>query len=148
MNELEMFRCGMDTYDIALELRQSEALTYNRLVAVAPRRAPSRTSRSVQTAPGSLLGEGSMVTAREMKWHPIDTAPRNGTSILVCNDWQPGVDMVSWKGGKKRGGWATEDGTAQYGEGIFTHWMPLPLAINEKPNLRLVVNKAEKRVAS
>lgn len=31
MNELEMFRRGMDTYDIALELRQSEALTYNRL---------------------------------------------------------------------------------------------------------------------
>lgn len=31
MNELEMFRCGMDTYDIALELRQSEALTYNRI---------------------------------------------------------------------------------------------------------------------
>lgn len=31
MNELEMFRRGMDTYDIAQELRQSEALTYNRL---------------------------------------------------------------------------------------------------------------------
>lgn len=31
MNELEMFRRGMDTFDIALELRQSEALTYNRL---------------------------------------------------------------------------------------------------------------------
>lgn len=31
MNELEMFRRGMDTYDIALELRQSEGLTYNRL---------------------------------------------------------------------------------------------------------------------
>jgi len=31
MNELEMFRAGMDTYDIARDLRQSEALTYNRL---------------------------------------------------------------------------------------------------------------------
>ena len=31
MNELEMFRRGMDTHQIAYELKQSEALTYNRI---------------------------------------------------------------------------------------------------------------------
>lgn len=31
MTELDLFRSGLDTYDISLMLNQSEALTYNRL---------------------------------------------------------------------------------------------------------------------
>lgn len=73
-----------------------------------------------------------------MRWFSIDSAPKNGSDILVCEEGRPGVTMVSWKGGKKKGSWHTEDGIASYGEGIFTHWMPMPLAVGEKPNLRVV----------
>lgn len=60
------------------------------------------------------------------EWQPIETAPKNGKSILVCEKGRPGVDMVSWQGGQKRGCWHTEDRLATYGHGFFTHWMPLP----------------------
>lgn len=58
-------------------------------------------------------------------WRPIETAPKDGTSILLATAGKPGVDLLEWKGGK-RGGWTTECGSFQYGDGIFTHWQPLP----------------------
>ncbi len=59
-------------------------------------------------------------------WRSIDSAPKDGTDILVCEAGRQGVEMVAWKGGEKRGGWHTEDGSTSYGDGIFTHWQPLP----------------------
>ena len=60
------------------------------------------------------------------EWQPIETAPKDGTSILVCGGVLSCVDMVSWQGGKKRGGWHTEDGSCILHGGFFDYWMPLP----------------------
>lgn len=62
-------------------------------------------------------------------WMPIATAPRNKTRILVCEEGREGVEMVSWKGGQKKGGWVTEDRLALYSFDMFTHWMPVPNAL-------------------
>ena len=68
-----------------------------------------------------------------MGWQPIETAPRDGTSILVCGGtWVGdfsgevslgGVAMVTFLGSK----WAV-DNTEYYAPTIRnpTHWMPLP----------------------
>jgi hypothetical protein len=67
-----------------------------------------------------------------VKWMPIETAPQDGRRILVCEQGRPGVDMVYWSGGPKRGLWYTEDGLAAYGPGFFSHWMPLPEPVTDK----------------
>jgi len=58
MNELEMFRAGMDTYDIARELRQSEALTYNRLEQL---RKQERLERQAASISRPLVGYAGKV---------------------------------------------------------------------------------------
>lgn len=71
-----------------------------------------------------------------MRWMPISTAPRNGDDILVCCENQTGSSCVKWEGGKKKGGWVIEN--CMYSADYFTHWMPMPLALGEKPSLRVV----------
>ncbi|WP_165909515.1 DUF551 domain-containing protein [Shinella sp. JR1-6] len=75
-----------------------------------------------------IIAKALCVERQRDQWQPIETAPMDGTSILVAEAVRPGVDMVSWKGGKKHGAWHTEDGSASYVEGFFTHWQPLPAA--------------------
>ncbi len=61
-------------------------------------------------------------------WQPIETAPKDGTDILVC---EPGYVMaiVSWhpvktkKAARYPGYWANLLGSNWY---YPTHWMPLP----------------------
>ena len=72
------------------------------------------------------------------QWQPIETAPRDGTTILVCGGmWVGefsgefplgGVAMVTFLGDT----WAV-DNTEYYGPTIHnpTHWMPLPPDPNE-----------------
>ncbi|CAH1205756.1 hypothetical protein PAECIP111893_02410 [Paenibacillus plantiphilus] len=67
-----------------------------------------------------------------MKWKPIDTAPKDGTSILVLNNdkyvYEARYDEDSWN--KCKWKFASAD---QHGCGCCsgdddepTHWMPLP----------------------
>lgn len=67
------------------------------------------------------------------KWQLIETAPRDGSRILICdmNALEPGADIVFWH----RGDWATGDESpwekaSNMGfKEIYdrpTHWMPLP----------------------
>ena len=67
-------------------------------------------------------------------WGTIDTAPQDGTKILVCclrslkeKDQLPAHDpimLVHWTGEH----WQFDDLYAPviYGEGVFTHWYPVP----------------------
>lgn len=64
-------------------------------------------------------------------WQPIKTAPKDETSILVC-DRRVGDgfhQVVSWEPEPKAPGysWATSDGIA-FHETAFTDWRPLPAA--------------------
>ena len=64
-------------------------------------------AHAVSITPGDLL---ELLDVTE--WHPIETAPRNGTRVLVC--FQDGTCWVYWF----------------YGVGDYlnyvTHWRPLP----------------------
>ncbi len=62
------------------------------------------------------------------EWQPIETAPKDGTEILVCitynlpdDEWE----TVQWVDGWRSGKWF------RYHDKIYipfppTHWMPLP----------------------
>lgn len=57
-------------------------------------------------------------------WQPIETAPKNGTYVLL---WVPGFntpDIAGWVDGS----WATPDDHSDLccPYGGPTHWMPLP----------------------
>lgn len=56
------------------------------------------------------------------KWHPIETAPKDGRDVLLFTP-SPfnGITIGSW--GKWIGGWGDQDGD-MYPDP--THWMPLP----------------------
>ncbi len=60
-------------------------------------------------------------------WQPIETAPKDGTEILVYFETL-GVKQVSWYDDL----WAVDDGKhgpyflRGYRDGDDTHWMPLP----------------------
>jgi Protein of unknown function (DUF551) len=64
---------------------------------------------------------------REMKWQPIETAPKDGTAILALvdglheNTGEPFIAAVAWY---REGFWlVNEEGGDTYQP---THWMPLP----------------------
>lgn len=67
--------------------------------------------------------------ATDTDWRPIDTAPRDDSSVLVCDDrTQDGHhQVVFWDetGYGDGPGWSTSDGPT-FHHGAFTHWMPLP----------------------
>lgn len=61
-------------------------------------------------------------------WQPIDTAPKDGTSVLVSDGRASGgfMNVVAYEL-DDRGPWVwhTNDGISYHAE-AFTHWMPLP----------------------
>lgn len=83
----------------------------------------------------------SIHAAHYERWHPIETAPRDGTPILGYAD---GIQTtVQWNAlaGQEYGWWnLVETGAyAEDGQWTPTHWMPLPPGPNEQsatPNER------------
>jgi len=66
-------------------------------------------------------------------WQPIETAPQDGSWVLLCggrwacdNDWLPPVAVAQWEGQGFCAYWsaAVPDQDAAYDSP--THWMPLP----------------------
>lgn len=64
-----------------------------------------------------------------MDWQPIETAPKDGTSILLWGDWlkTPCVDNGSEDG--TFGAFTSQTG---YESVHPTHWMPLPKPPHEE----------------
>lgn len=68
----------------------------------------------------------------EIKWKPIETAPKDGTSILLCNNRETTVGIYMHDG--REFPWVVFDGhfTKEplngWSDNKFgpTHWMPLP----------------------
>jgi hypothetical protein len=72
------------------------------------------------------------------KWQPIETAPKNGSDILIAVDYGGTIDVVAafwfapwliWHAQDSRGAVINEDTDEMFGIGsaLPTHWMPLPL---------------------
>jgi len=56
-----------------------------------------------------------------MEWQPIETAPKDYTTILVCSGTlEYGTFVTWWKGGRDHGWWAND----KYGD--IKYWLPLP----------------------
>jgi len=61
-------------------------------------------------------------------WQPIETAPKDGTEILLADERVSGGFMTVVSFEVVEGNdwvWHTNDGIS-YHEKAFTHWMPLP----------------------
>lgn len=68
-----------------------------------------------------------------MNWQPIETAPKDGTDVLV---WGPGCKSIvaSWNPAETRwsdGFW--DDGLTDDPWIHATHWMPLPAGPAKEP---------------
>lgn len=61
-----------------------------------------------------------------MNWQPIETAPKNGTKILVAwiNQWKTGPHIEVCETGEEGGWFYSYDGDQPQSDP--THWMPLP----------------------
>lgn len=63
-------------------------------------------------------------------WLPIESAPKDGTRILVCeaDGWVGEVSWFeSWHGDKSQPGWMIANCDEEYGRyAEATHYMPLP----------------------
>ena len=72
-----------------------------------------------------------------MEWQPIETAPKDGTHILVYFGPNTGIYQVFWSEepfGKGIGAWCVTDCKYEdrplrgYRDSDVTHWMPIPAA--------------------
>ena len=57
-----------------------------------------------------------------MEWQPIETAPRDGTHILVFN--APFGEV--WQVSRRADQWVCVDDEVLGDDNQVTHWMPLP----------------------
>ena len=73
----------------------------------------------------AILASPVMDAIRQPHWLPIDSAPKDGTNILVaCRD-TPEAGIAYWS----RRGWLDIEDDEGWCEGFGpTHWMPLPAA--------------------
>jgi hypothetical protein len=71
----------------------------------------------------------------EMQWQPIETAPKDGTTVLVYCAADDGFNIIEarwhefhrWKGEPNSCGWDVCPFEADRSTEVFpSHWMPLP----------------------
>jgi hypothetical protein len=66
----------------------------------------------------------------ETGWKPIDTAPRDGTGIILYSDGECAPPVIAqWDDMWTDGAWIVQHGSASIRlSWVFnpTHWMPLP----------------------
>ncbi len=72
----------------------------------------------------------AMEVAMGGDWRPIETAPKDGTRIIVCDaaGWVGEVDWFhSWYNDTTQPGWMIANCDEEYGHYVeATYWMPLP----------------------
>ena len=71
-----------------------------------------------------------------MTWQPIETAPRDGTLVLLAGKWHVGDDwhmltacwttLLSVDAQKSDYGWFSDVMSLELWKADFTHWQPLP----------------------
>jgi hypothetical protein len=62
-----------------------------------------------------------------VNWQPIDTAPRDGTRVLVWWAYRLCADAAHWDAESDGGEWVGYFGDTGYAsDSECTHWMPLP----------------------
>lgn len=72
-----------------------------------------------------------------MEWQDIETAPRDGTEILICHAESGTMLVAGWdKRERDDWPWCTADGPS-YHRSFASHWMPLP----EAPRLSAALNE-------
>jgi hypothetical protein len=64
-----------------------------------------------------------------VEWQPIETAPKDGTTILYADGYW-GVNITSWQDWGESGEWYNGSNPTRL---EFTYWMPLPEPPGEKP---------------
>lgn len=72
---------------------------------------------------------GSMID-----WQPIETAPKDGTFILIYFPTDHTINIVQWSEKEKhmgKGTWKIRDSDSYYYHWRPTHWMLLPLSPDE-----------------
>ena len=77
--------------------------------------------------------ESSVITEPSMTWQPIETAPRDGSLILIGGMGSRGwfVADVKWRDGWMMWSSETDDWTEECH--AASHWMPLPAPPTGQP---------------
>jgi len=93
------------------------------------------TAHNIYQIAEELLDAIEALTRPVDGWQPIETAPKDGFDILLCDAATNTQVVAAWV---DNGGWNwCSDGTRYHME-AFTHWMPLPdaptLAAMETPH--------------
>lgn len=68
-----------------------------------------------------------IMKGKEVMWQPIETAPKDGTDILVMASYSMAPAVVYWKNGNVWDCWCLSAVMLRVGDEVkLTHWMPLP----------------------
>lgn len=62
------------------------------------------------------------MSKRQTKWHPIETAPRDGTKVLIWLPHEESVAWAAWQPAKEDRGLVCPN-RWEWGEGIRTTWV-------------------------
>ena len=83
---------------------------------------PGFSNRSIVTA----AYKGALAVAPS-PWQPIETVPKDGTSILLCDaSVSGGCFVAEWDDEPLKPGWNWSLDDLDYHKDLPTHWMPLP----------------------
>ena len=84
----------------------------------------------VGTSNGNTLVEAAEMLRQKSEWQPIETAPKDGSSILVAlkgGEVREAEWFVRWYNDPSKPGWMPANMDEEYGHYVEpTHWMPLP----------------------
>lgn len=94
---------------------------------------------------GAVLTNGIVIRAIEAAlrlsagadWQPIETAPKDGTVVMIHERWEDVPIFASWRNGRWYADTSNYDGDAGVYDTIcqqnVTHWQPLPAAPRHEP---------------
>jgi hypothetical protein len=88
--------------------------------AIYPWFADDHTRKGIMRADARATAAWNTRTPPPMQWREIESAPRDGTEILLGEWYQPRIGKVYWR--------VQIDSLQEDQEVFSTHWMPLPPA--------------------
>ncbi len=93
------------------------------------------TARSILALQSTKDAETISAQAAEIKalrealeWQPIETAPKDGTPVLLLCDWEPIILVGIWDREKHFWKYQFDDGAVEDAFSPIIHWRPLPAA--------------------